>query len=190
MRRLLRIVLTGLTLLASLALTATAAQAADFPFTTIRSNALVTPSRCIGPSNGGTADGTAIVLMDCSQLWHGFAPVSSPDNSIRNFSGKCLSLANTQIPTSAGTRLVLRSCTRLAESDQQWTFIALRPGAPDGVWLLRQHFGQWCVGPVNGSTAPGAQLVTQNCAFGPTQQWLLGNSPNRFGFSFDDGTGP
>ncbi|MEU4231472.1 RICIN domain-containing protein [Nonomuraea sp. NPDC026600] len=174
-----------------MAMAATAAQAADFPFTAIRSNAIVTPARCIGPFNGGTADGTSIVLMDCGQRWHGFAPVASTtDNSIRHSSGKCLSLANTQNPAPVGTRLVLRSCVNFAAGDQQWTFVALQPGAPDGVWFLRQHSGFSCVGPANGSTAFGTQLVTQSCALGPTQQWLLEGWPGSFGFSYDDGTTP
>ena len=190
MRRLLLTVLTGLTVLMVLAMTS-AADAAVFPFTTVRNNAIAVPSRCIGPFNRGSADGTPIVLMDCSQLWHGFAPVSSTDNSIRHSSEKCLSLANTQNPTPVGTSLVLRQCANGPTGDQQWTFVAVHPGAPDGLWVLRQHFIGLCVGPSGGSTASGTRLVTQNCAFAATtQQWLLEGLPNRYGFSYDDGTTP
>ncbi|MEU7829206.1 MULTISPECIES: ricin-type beta-trefoil lectin domain protein [unclassified Nonomuraea] len=191
MRRILFSVLTGMGLMLALVMAATAAQAAAFPSTIIRSNGVVSPARCIGPLNGGTADNTPVVLMDCSQVWHGFAPIGvSIDNSIRHSSGKCLSLANTQNPTPLGTRLILRTCAFGVTGDQQWTFRALTPGAPDNVWVLGQHFSFNCVAPVGNSTASGTPLSVQSCNFGPLQQWVMPPNPGSFGFSFDDGTTP
>ncbi|MEV0381054.1 RICIN domain-containing protein [Nonomuraea sp. NPDC050643] len=187
MRRLLFSIITGLTMLLSLVLTPSAAQAADFPFATIPSNAIAA-SRCFGPLNGGTADGTPIVLMDCNQLWHGFAHVTFTDNSIRHFSGKCLSMANTSSPVPIGTRLVLRDCSRVALGDQQWIFWAVTPGGLDGIWVLRNPGSLRCAGLNNNGTAIGTPLVVQPCDFRLTQQWLLPDRPSRFGFGFDDGT--
>ncbi|MFC5835484.1 RICIN domain-containing protein [Nonomuraea insulae] len=130
MPRLLVTVLTGLAALLALVMTPSAAQAADFPFTTVSSNAIGV-SRCFGPANGDQADGTPIVPMDCNQLWHGFAHVTLTDNSVRHFGGKCLSMANTSSPVPLGTRLVLRDCSRVALGDQQWIFWAVRPGGLD-----------------------------------------------------------
>ncbi|WP_219462256.1 RICIN domain-containing protein [Nonomuraea rhizosphaerae] len=183
MRQILFSVLTALGLTLALAVTPVAAQAAAFPSTIIRNNGVVSPPRCIGPLNGATADNTPVVLTECTPVWNGFAPVAvSIDNSIRHSSGKCLSLS--------GNRLVLRTCAVGVTPDQQWTFRAVTPGAPDNVWILGQHFNFNCVTPDGNNTAIGTQLRIQSCNFGPLQKWVLPPNPGSFGFSFDDGTTP
>jgi hypothetical protein len=184
-RRLLFSVLSGLALLVSMVLTPAAAQAADFPFTTIRTNAIGL-DRCFGPLNGNTADGTPVVLMNCNQLWHGTGNGGAFENSIRHFSGKCLSLANGS--TANGTPLVLRDCSSIVLGDQQWTFAAVNPGGLDGVWVLRNRASFKCANLANGGTAIGTPLVLQFCSVGLNQQWLLPNPPNTYGFPYDDGT--
>ncbi|UBU14281.1 RICIN domain-containing protein [Nonomuraea gerenzanensis] len=190
MRRLLLSVFAGLASLLSLvAAPAAASQAVDFPFTTIASNAVGTP-RCFGPLNLGNADGTPIVLMDCNQFWRGFAHVSTPDNSIRHFGGKCLSMATTSAPVPLNTPLVLRDCSRVALGDQQWIFWAVQPGGLDGRWVLRNPGSFRCAGLLNNGTGIGTRLVVQQCDFRLGQQWLLppGERPSKYGFGFDDGT--
>ncbi|GAA2215100.1 hypothetical protein GCM10009850_105670 [Nonomuraea monospora] len=190
MRRLLLSLLAGLAaLLVSAGTPAAASQAVDFPFTTIASNAVGGP-KCFGPLNAGTADGTPIVLMDCNQLWHGFAQVTFTDNSVRHFSGKCLSMANTSSPVPLNTPLVLRDCSRVALGDQQWIFWAVQPGGLDGRWVLRNPGSLRCAGLLNNATAVGTRVVVQPCDFRLAQQWLLppGEKPSKYGFGFDDGT--
>lgn len=183
MSRLLVAALTGLTLLTSLVLTSATAQAAD-PNTLIRAN-LPGAAKCIGPRNGDTTNGTPVVLMDCSQLWHG----TGRDRSVHSFGDKCLSLAaDHPVPTPLGTPLVLRDCTSPASGDQQWTFVALNPGGSDGIWVLRNPASLRCADLANGSTATGTPLVMQDCGFRPSQQWFLPNLPPTFGFDWDDGT--
>ncbi|MFC4592549.1 RICIN domain-containing protein [Sphaerisporangium corydalis] len=181
MHRLLVTALTGLALLMSLALTPANAQTTVFPSTLIQIN-LAGVSKCIGPSNGGTANGTPAVLMDCNELWHG----TGRDRSVRSFADKCLSIiAGHPVPTPLGTPLVLRDCTNPVSGDQQWTFAALNPGGFDGIWTLRNPASLRCASPANGSTATGTPLVMQNCPGG--RQWLTPNPPTTYGFDEDDG---
>jgi hypothetical protein len=184
MPRLLFTVLTGLTLLTSLALKPATAHAADFPSALIRAN-LSGVSSCIGPRNGETANGTPVVLMDCNQPWHG----TGRDGSVRSFGGKCFSLAaGHAVPTPLGTPLVLRDCTSPVSGDQQWTFAAVNPGGLDGIWTLRNPASLLCANLANGSTATGTPLVMQNCGFRLDQQWILPDRPPTYGFNWDDGT--
>jgi hypothetical protein len=182
-RRLLFSLFSGLALLLSVVMTPAAAQAADFPFTTIRTNAFG-GDRCFGPLNGNTADGTPVVLMDCNQLWHGTGG-NTPDHSVRHFAGKCVSLANGS--TANGTPLVLRGCSGIVQGDQQWTFAALNPGGLDGIWVLRNQQSFKCANLANSGTAIGTPLVLQFCSFRIDQQWLLPNEPITYGFSEDNG---
>ncbi|GAA3594921.1 hypothetical protein GCM10022419_092730 [Nonomuraea rosea] len=187
MRRLLYTVLTGLALLISLGVTSATAQAAAFPSTVIATTSGI--PRCIGPLNGGTADGTPLVLANCagaSQLWHGTGG-NTPDRSVRHVSGKCLSLAVTSSPVPVGTRLVLRDCSGVVQGDQQWTFVALTPGGLDRIWVLRNGPSLRCATVSGGGTSFGTPLVLQNCSFRFEQQWVLANPPSTYGFSFDDG---
>src|SRR5262245_50793935 len=128
--------LAGSALVASV-LTPATAHAADFPFTTIRTN-LTASGKCIGPRNGDTANGTPIVVMDCNQLWHGTG--AGGDHSVRNFAGKCFSLTpGHAVPTPVGTPVVLEDCTTPVNGDEQWTFAAVTPGGQDGRWVLRHN---------------------------------------------------
>ncbi|MFD0691946.1 RICIN domain-containing protein [Actinomadura fibrosa] len=183
MRRLLTPVLAALAPLVSALTLAPAAQAADFPFTTVRTNA-VSASRCFGPLNGGQGDGTPVVLMECSQLWHGTGG-NTPDRSVRHFGGKCLGLAGGS--TANGTALVLRTCGVPVAGDQQWTFVALNPGGLDGIWVLRNQQSLKCANLAGGGTASGTRLVLQPCSFRADQQWRLPNEPVTYGFAEDNG---
>jgi Ricin-type beta-trefoil lectin domain len=182
--RLLFTALTGSTLLTSLMLAPAPAQAADFPTTLIGAN-ISGVSKCIGPRNGETTNGTPAVLMDCNQVWRG----TGRDRSVRNFAGKCLGItAGHPVPTPLGTPLVLSDCTNPTSGDQQWTFVAVHPGGQDGLWVLRNPASLRCVNMANGGTATGTPLVMQNCSFRSDQQWVLPNLPPTYGFDWDDGT--
>jgi hypothetical protein len=176
--------LAGLGLLMSQALTPATAHAADFPSALIRAN-LSGVDKCIGPRNGETTNGTPLVLMDCSQPWHG----TGRDRSVRSFGDKCFSLvAGHPVPTPVGTPLVLRDCTSPTSGDQQWTFVALNPGGADGIWAIRNPGSLRCANPANGGTATGIPVVMQNCGSRADQQWSLPNLPPTYGFDWDDGT--
>ncbi|MDN3357721.1 ricin-type beta-trefoil lectin domain protein [Actinomadura sp. DC4] len=174
--------LAGLTLVTSAALTPATAHAADFPGTLIRSN-LSAVSKCIGPRNNETANGTPVVVMDCNQFWHG----DGRDRSVRSFAGKCFSMAaGHPVPTPNGTPLVLRDCLSPVAGDQQWTFVAVTSGAPDGLFVLRNPGSLTCANVLNGSTATNTPVVMQNCSFRSDQQWFMPVKPRNFGFDEDD----
>jgi hypothetical protein len=182
--RVLLAALSGSTLLTSLVLTPATAHAADFPFTLVHTS-IPGVSKCIGPNNGNTSNGTPVVLMDCNQLWHG----NGRDRSVRSFGDKCFSLAaNHPVPTPVGTPLVLRDCTSPVSGDQQWTFVALNFGGAGNIWVLRNPPSLECAGLANGSGATGTPLVMQTCTFlSANQLWLTPDRPDAHGFDEDDG---
>jgi hypothetical protein len=177
----------GVTTLSSLALAPTAAHADPFPNALIRTN-LTAVDRCFGPSNGGNANGTPIVLMDCNQSWHGKSLGSGIDTSVRSFSGKCFTMQpGHPVPAPIGTPLVLQDCGSPVTGDQQWNFVAVNPPGLDNLWVLVNRPSLRCAVPQGGSSALGTRLVMADCTFRVDQRWLTQDKPRTFGFGEEDG---
>ncbi|MEV4523794.1 glycoside hydrolase N-terminal domain-containing protein [Micromonospora tulbaghiae] len=114
----------------------------------------VASNRCVDVPGAATADGTALILWDCSgaanQIWS-----RESDNTIRN-RGKCLTAAN-----GAATISTCGTAT-----NQRWTYDTTAR-------TLRNQATATCLDADGGGTANNTRLILWPCTTAANQQWLM-----------------
>jgi alpha-L-fucosidase len=109
--------------------------------------------RCVDVPGAATADGTALILWDCSgaanQTW-----VRQADNTIRN-RGKCL---------TAGVDATIATCGTAA--NQRWTYDTTAR-------TLRNQGTGTCLDAYGAGTANNTRITLWSCGTAANQQWQI-----------------
>ncbi|MGH3858863.1 RICIN domain-containing protein, partial [Actinokineospora sp.] len=115
--------------------------------------------KCVEPSGGSSADGTALVLWTCGggadQRW-----TAPGDGTVRAL-GKCMDVAGGA--TANGTKVQLYNCN--GTGAQLWS------AQPDG--SLRNPRSGRCLDAAGASSADGTRLILWDCHGGANQRWTL-----------------
>ncbi|MET8231220.1 glycoside hydrolase N-terminal domain-containing protein [Micromonospora sp. NPDC005298] len=114
--------------------------------------------RCVDVPGAATADGTALILWDCSgaanQIW-----TREADNTIRN-RGRCLAPAG----TTNGAAATITTCG--TATNHRWTYDTTAR-------TLRNQATGTCLDANGGGTANNTAVILWPCTTATNQQWLM-----------------
>jgi len=133
--------------------------------------------RCMSLSGNNGANGTAMILWDCSgspnpgdgQVFT-FVPIEAGDQIFLlkiNSTGKCVDV--TGVSTADGAYLQEWDCLGAGQANQLWDIIPIENQWPY-IALMAQHSGK-CADVLGQATGNGARIGQWGCWWGGNQQW-------------------
>jgi len=133
--------------------------------------------RCMSLSGNNGANGTAMILWDCSgspnpgdgQVFT-FVPIEAGDQIFLlkiNSTGKCVDVSG--VSTADGALLQQWDCLGAGQTNQLWDIIPIQ-GQEPYIALMAQHSGK-CADVLGQATGNGARIGQWGCWWGGNQQW-------------------